>query len=210
MLFIFCIILIYCQSIVNAYTPVIVHTNYGDVEGYETDLARVFYGIPYAQPPIDTLRWKRPVPIPKWAPRLINATQPAPACPQPPCSLPSILCPKIMSEDCLYLNVFTPLSNDSSLLPVMLYIAGGNFQFLDASIPVYEPQHFVNQTNVICVLIQYRLGVLGFYATGPGPNDINGNYGILDQRIAIAWVKANIKAFGGNPNQVLNLLTYFP
>ena len=58
----------------------------------------------------------------------------------------------------LYLNVITPLSNNSSLLPVMLYIAGGNFQFLDASIPVYEPQHFVNQTNVICVLIQYRLG----------------------------------------------------
>ncbi|CAF0973312.1 unnamed protein product [Rotaria sordida] len=202
MFYIFYIILIHCQSIANANKPVTVHTNYGDVEGYETDLARVFYGIPYAQPPVDTLRWKRPVPIPKWAPRVINATQPAPACPQPPCSLPAILCPKIMSEDCLYLNVFTPLSNDSSLLPVMLYIAGGNFQYLDASIPVYEPQHFVNQTNVICVLIQYRLGVLGFYATGPGPNDLNGNYGILDQRTAIAWVKANIKAFGGNPNQI--------
>lgn len=63
-----------------------------------------------------------------------------------------------MSEDCLYLNVFTPLSNDTSLLPVMLYIAGGNFQYLDASIPVYDSQRFVNQTNVICVLIQYRLG----------------------------------------------------
>lgn len=115
------------------------------------------------------------MPIAKWAPTAINATQPPPACPQPPCSLPSILCPKIvsiatsnnvvfhisysqMSEDCLYLNVFTPLSNNSGPLPVMLYIAGGNFQYLGASIPVYEPQHFVNQTNVICVLVQYRLG----------------------------------------------------
>lgn len=107
-----------------------------------------------------------------------------------------------MSEDCLYLNVFTPLSNGSQLLPVMIYIAGGNFQFLDASIPVYEAERFVNQTNVICVLIQYRLGVLGFYATGPGPNDINGNFGILDQRMAIAWAKANVRAFGGDPEQV--------
>jgi carboxylesterase type B len=67
-----------------------------------------------------------------------------------------------MSEDCLYLNVFTPLSNNSGPLPVMLYIAGGNFQYLGASIPVYEPQHFVNQTNVICVLVQYRLGKTHF------------------------------------------------
>lgn len=63
-----------------------------------------------------------------------------------------------MSEDCLYLNVMTPLENSTSPWPVMLYIAGGNFQYLDASIPMYEPTHFVNQTNVICVLIQYRLG----------------------------------------------------
>lgn len=67
-----------------------------------------------------------------------------------------------MSEDCLYLNVFVPLSNSSSLRPVMLYIAGGNFQYLDASIPVYDAQRLVNQTDVICVLIQYRLGSYNF------------------------------------------------
>lgn len=84
----------------------------------------------------------------------------------------------------------------------MIFIPGGNFQFLDASIPVYESEHFVNTTNVIVALIQYRLGALGFLATGTGPDDIKGNYGILDQRMAIAWIKANIASFGGDPNQV--------
>ena len=103
-------------SITYSNKSIIVHTDYGDVEGYETDIARIFYGIPYAEPPVDVLRltlifepvisslldlflsfrWKQPVPIGKWTPRVINATQAAPACPQPPCSLPSILCPKMV------------------------------------------------------------------------------------------------------------------
>jgi carboxylesterase type B len=128
-----------------------------------------------------------------------------------------------MSEDCLYLNIFTPLSNGSlslSLLPVMIFIHDGHFQFGDASQSVYEAEHLVNTTNVIVALIQYRLGkyrlsslsvrehnnkkagVFGFLATGNGPNDIKGNYGILDQRLAIAWIKTNIDAFGGDPNEV--------
>lgn len=101
----------------------------------------------------------------------------------------------------------------------MIFITGGNFQFLDASLPVYQSERFVNTTGIVCVFIQYRLGeqhrcsslrssslsfegVLGFYATGTGPNDIKGNFGVLDQRLAIAWTKANIGAFGGDPNQV--------
>ncbi|CAF3202849.1 unnamed protein product [Rotaria socialis] len=183
-----------------------VPTDYGDILGYETDMARIFYGIPYAQPPLDDLRWNRPVPISKWSPKVLNATTRAPACPQPPCGgIPSILCPTLFSEDCLYLNIFTPLPNNSSSgsrLPVMLFIPGGNFQYLDASIPVYESERLVNTTNVIVALIQYRLGALGFLATGTKPNDLQGNYGILDQRLAIAWIKANIDAFGGDPNQI--------
>ncbi len=109
----------------------------------------------------------------------------------------------------------------------MIFITGGNFQFLDASAPIYESERFVNTTNTVVVLIQYRLGkkrlnfiwltkkfkigILGFLATGTGPNDIKGNFGILDQRLAIAWVKANIDAFGGDPNEVRKkyLLNYF-
>ncbi|CAM4925072.1 unnamed protein product, partial [Rotaria socialis] len=181
---------------------VIVPTKYGDVLGYATDLSRIFYGIPFAQPPLGPLRWNLPAPISRWAPATINATEIPPACPQPACDIHDILCPKTTSEDCLYLNIFTPLQNNSSLLPVMIFIPGGNFQFLDASLVIYEADRFVNTTNVVCIFIQYRLGVLGFLATGTGPNDFKGNYGILDQRLAIAWIKSNIDAFGGDPNQI--------
>ena len=129
-----------------------------------------------------------------------------------------------MSEDCLYLNVFTPLLIDSSSAtsrPVMIFIHGGGFQNGYASDPTYNAEHLANTSNVIIALIQYRLGkdrllssiaaslrvydrtgILGFFATGNGPNDIKGNYGILDQRLAIAWIKGNVAAFGGDPNAV--------
>ncbi|CAF1334908.1 unnamed protein product [Adineta steineri] len=185
--------------------PATVHTQYGDILGYQTNSARIFYGIPFAQPPVGTLRWQSPVPITKWDPKIINATQPPPACAQAESTITSIRTPAIMSEDCLYLNIFTPLCNTSSstnLLPVMIFIHGGSFRSGSASESIYESEHFVNTTNTIIVLIQYRLGVLGFFTTGNGPNDIKGNYGILDQRLAIAWIKANINAFGGDPNEI--------
>ncbi|CAF3975929.1 unnamed protein product, partial [Rotaria sordida] len=156
-------------------------------------------------PVIVHTQWKPPVPVPKWDPKVINATQPAPACSQPASPITSIRTPNTMSEDCLYLNIFTPLSSNSlstSLLPVMIFIHGGHFQFGDASQSIYESGHLVNTTNIIIALIQYRLGVFGFLATGNGPNDLKGNYGILDQRLAIAWIKDNIDVFGGNPNEI--------
>ena len=91
---------------------------------------------------------------------------------------------------------------EGQLLPVLIFITGGNFQFLDASLPVYYPERFVNTTNVVVAFIQYRLGVLGFLATGTGSDDLKGNFGILDQRVSIAWIKENIQAFGGDPEQV--------
>ncbi|CAF3634575.1 unnamed protein product [Rotaria sp. Silwood1] len=124
--------------------PVIVHTQYGDVLGYQTDSARVFYGIPFARPPIGTLRWQPPVPVTKWYPKVINATQSPPACAQPASAITTIVTPSTVSFIC----------------------------------------------------------VLGFLATGNGSNDIRGNYGILDQRLAIAWIKANIEAFGGDSNEI--------
>ncbi|CAF1175879.1 unnamed protein product [Adineta steineri] len=157
------IFVILAYSIQNGYgnEPTIVHTSYGDILGYETDLARVFYGIPFAQPPVDKLRWNPPIPITEWSPKVINATTRAPACPQPPCNPASPSCPPYFSEDCLYLNIFTPLSTQqshTSPLPVMIFIPGGEFQYLDASLPSYNSEHLVNTTNVIVVFIQYRLG----------------------------------------------------
>ncbi|CAF1467443.1 unnamed protein product [Adineta steineri] len=201
------LIFILTFSIQNIYAnePATVHTQYGDILGYQTNLARIFYGIPFAQPPVGTLRWQSPVPITKWDPKVINATQPPPACAQAESTITSIRTPVLMSEDCLYLNIFTPLCNTSTstnLLPVMIFIHGGSFRSGSASESIFESEHFVNTTNTIIVLIQYRLGVLGFFATGNGPNDIKGNYGILDQRLAIAWIKANLNAFGGDPNEI--------
>ncbi|UJR12357.1 hypothetical protein I4U23_016534 [Adineta vaga] len=189
--------------------PVVVHTHYGDILGYQTNMSRVFYGIPFAQPPVGSLRWQLPVLITKWEPKIINATRPAYVCPQPLSpqskSMMEYTTRPAMSEDCLYLNVFTPLTNNLSstnLLPVMIFIPGGDFQFSSASDSIYESERLVNNTNIIIALIQHRLGVLGFLATGNGPNDIKGNFGILDQRMAIAWIKDNINAFGGDPNQI--------
>ncbi|CAF3418088.1 unnamed protein product [Rotaria socialis] len=200
----------YFVAIFNAqricsHEPAIVHTQYGNVSGYQIELARVFYGIPFAQPPIGILRWQPTLPVTKWDHKVINATQPPPACSQPASVINGIITPSTMSEDCLYLNIFTPLIEDSSresLLPVMIVIHGGDFQFGWASQSIFESERLVNTTNVIIALIQYRIGALGFLATGNGPNDIKCNYGILDQRLAIAWIEANINTVGRDPNEI--------
>lgn len=94
-------------------------------------------------------------------------------------------------------------SSSSITLPVMVFIHGGGFAAGYASDPSFESEHLVNTTNIVMVLIQYRLGALGFLATSnAGSNDLKGNYGILDQRLAIAWIKKNINSFGGNSDEV--------
>ena len=107
-----------------------------------------------------------------------------------------------MSEDCLYLNVFVPKTNISASKPVMLFIHGGNFQYTGANSPVHDGRYFSNNSDVLIVTIQYRLGALGWLVTGLGDNDIKGNLGLLDQRMAIKWVKENIASFGGDPDRV--------
>jgi carboxylesterase type B len=96
------------------------------------------------------------------------------------------------------LNVFVPKINNSNNKPVMLFIHGGNFEYLMA----HDGRHLSNISNAIVVAIQYRLGALGFLMTGRGDDDIKGNFGILDQRMAIKWVKDNIASFGGDLDKV--------
>lgn len=122
-----------------------------------------------------------------------------PGCPQH-CELPPHTCPPTQSEDCLILNVFSPAgSTNTSMLPVMLFIHGGNYKQGYAGGLLYDGNWLSSHHDVVVVVIQYRLGALGFLYT---PNGIDGNYGIQDQQMAFKWVQANIQAFGGDPARV--------
>ncbi|XP_068442813.1 cAMP-regulated D2 protein [Clinocottus analis] len=186
--------------------PVVV-TKDGLIKGITVDRAYIFYGIPYADPPIGAYRWKPPRPVgPR--PGVYDASFPRASCMQA-CSGPfSGECPWIVSEDCLYLNVFVPLDVDFSsslgaLLPVMVWIHGGDFIAGSASKPLYDGRFISNSTRTVVVSLEYRLGAFGFLVSGKDPHSsAAGNYGILDQQAALLWVQQNIAVFGGDPSKV--------
>ncbi|XP_057204081.1 crystal protein [Triplophysa rosa] len=180
----------------------VVTTRLGRVRGLTLDKAYVFSGIPYADPPVGVKRWASPSPASPWT-YIYDATFPRPACMQ--------VCAgefSQVSEDCLYLNVFVPLSVNLSSpivtsLPVMVWIHGGDFVAGSASKPLYDGRFISNYSNTVVVNIEYRLGAFGFLVTGIDPeSSAVGNYGILDQQAALLWVQENIAAFGGDPNKV--------
>lgn len=158
----------------------------------------VFRGIPYAAPPVGELRWKPPQPVEEWsAPRRADVF--GPDCPQPNGTSGRT------SEDCLYLNVWSPAESASEHLPVMVWIHGGIFRSGSSSLSKYDASALARE-GVVVVTINYRLGPLGFLAH-PALSDedergLSGNYGLLDQIAALRWVKENISAFGGNPDLV--------
>ncbi|CAH1245319.1 BCHE [Branchiostoma lanceolatum] len=195
--------LLWCDSAqVTAQSGPLIETSFGKVQGLSTEKARVFYGIPYAAPPKGPLRWKAPEEPASWAPNVLQVTQKEPACPQN-CTLPPHMCPDKTDEDCLYMNIFTPLNaSPQSLIPVMLWIHGGQFIRGSGDVILYDGQYYANQTGVVVVTINYRLGALGFLSAGSGKTASKGNYGIMDQRLAMQWVQNNIAAFGGDPKQV--------
>lgn len=156
-----------------------------------------FVGIPYAKPPIGKLRFKKPQPIEPWT-EDYSATESKPACLQKSFLLPDQ--PIVGDEDCLYLNVYRPKHNDSESFPVMVWIHGGGYFFGSADPQLYGPERFLATKKVILVTIQYRLGVFGFLSTGDG--QATGNYGMLDQVMALKWVQRNIGFFGGDAQSV--------
>lgn len=165
-----------------------------------------FLGIPYAAPPVDRLRWAAPQEPAPW-PGIRDATYYRPACPQLPSPwLPEMLGRKQMqtSEDCLYLNVFTPRLNRDASLPVMVWIHGGGNVEGSQEWPPLGPALAAH--GVVVVTINYRLGVLGWLAlpelSAESPHHISGNYGLLDQVAALRWVRHNIRGFGGDPQRV--------
>ncbi len=170
----------------------------GIVQGTVEDGIRVFKGIPFAAPPVGELRWRAPQPVEKWN-SVKQTTEYAPAPVQggdPPSG---------KSEDCLYLNVWTPAKSSKEKLPVLVWIYGGGFSFGSTAEPVYNGEKLVKK-GVVFVSIAYRVGQLGFLAhpelSAESPNHISGNYGLLDQIAGLKWVQNNIAAFGGDPDKV--------
>ncbi len=186
---------------VNAPT---VKTQNGTVEGTNESGIEVFRGVPYAAPPIDNLRWREPQPLKNWA-GVRKADKFGPRAMQLPVFGDMDFRSNGMSEDCLYLNVWTPATTATAKLPVLVYFYGGGFIAGDGSEPRYDGES-LSRRGIVSVTVNYRLGVFGFFSypelTKESPHHASGNYGLLDQAAAIKWVKENIAAFGGDPNKI--------
>jgi para-nitrobenzyl esterase len=167
---------------------------------------RVYKGIPYAAPPVGKLRWQPPQPPVSWQ-GVRECREFSAICPQAPYPAGSayVQPPQRQSEDCLYLNLWTGAAGPDERRPVMVWIHGGALTRGSASIAPYDGQHLAAK-GVILVTLNYRLGPFGYFAypalSRESPHGSSGNYGVLDQIAALAWVKRNIAAFGGDPDRV--------
>lgn len=191
-------------SATSALADPLVRTLKGEVVGVEAGPLSVFRGIPYAAPPVGPLRWRAPEPAEAWTRRPARTF--GPACIQPVSAAQDAAFGAIgiQSEDCLTLNVWTPVPNSDAGLPVMVWIHGGGFVSGAGSLPAYDGSTLARQGAVV-VTFNYRLGPLGFFAhpaldeaAPAGPV----NFGLLDQIAVLEWVRDNIRAFGGDPGNV--------
>lgn len=180
---------------------VTVHT--GTLAGTQEAGVLAFKGIPYAAPPVGKLRWKPPQPAAPWT-GVREAKAYGHDCMQKPFARDAAPLRTKPSEDCLYLNVWRP-DNAKKKLPVMVWVHGGGFVNGGSSPAIYDGAHFA-QDGIVFVSFNYRLGRFGFFGfpalTKEDPNGLHGDYGYMDQIAALKWVRANIAAFGGNPNDV--------
>ena len=179
-----------------------VETQYGRLRGVGGDV-RVFKGIPYAEPPVGALRWQPPQPPKTWT-GTRDALEFGFDCPQQPNPLMQTRAPG-QSEDCLTLNVWTPAQSTADRLPVMVWFYGGSFVVGSAANPRFDGEFFARD-GVVYVTVSYRVGIFGFLAhpglTAEQEHRFSGNYGMLDQIAALRWIKENISAFGGDPDNV--------
>jgi len=174
----------------------------GTVQGVVAGNIASFKGVPFAAPPTGDLRWRAPQPVRSWS-GVRKADTFGPGCMQDPAMAVMFGASPNVSEDCLYLNVWTPAHSANERLPVMVWIYGGAFTAGMTSIPLYDGTRFASK-GVVLVSIAYRLGPFGFLAhpqlaqEGHG----SGNYGLLDMIAGLQWVKKNIEAFGGDRSRV--------
>ena len=193
--------LVMCQN-TNAFSTQTSVEN-GTIEGnYDTKSGiQTYFGIPFAKPPVGELRWKAPQPLSNW--QGVKETKKF-----GPRAMQKLIWGDMnsrsngVSEDCLYLNVWTPTTRKTKDLPVLLYFYGGGFVAGDGSEPRYDGESMAKK-GILVVTCNYRLNVFGFLAhpdlSAEAPYKASGNYGLLDQVAAMKWVQKNIAAFGGDP-----------
>jgi len=198
MTFLVTLIAMFFAGVASAQQPAPVRVEEGLLQGTLEDGLTVYRGIPFAAPPVGDLRWRAPRPAEKWE-GVRQAVKFAPGPIQgwgPPAG---------KSEDCLYLNIWTPAKSSTDRVPVLVWIYGGGFNAGSTSEPVYSGEKLARK-GVILVSIAYRVGQLGFLAhpelSAESPNHVSGNYGLLDMIAGLRWVQRNIAAFGGDPRKV--------
>lgn len=186
-------------------SSIIVSTNSGKIRGKTHKMLGIkvntFLGVPYASPPTGKLRFRRTAAVKPWK-DVLNATRLPPACVQPEYTqklFPIKILQWDLSEDCLYMNIWSPVSNETSL-PVMVWIHGGFFTIGSVGVDEYDGSVLAAYGNVVVIAIQYRLGLFGFLDMET--DEIGGNMGLWDQAMALKWINQNVANFGGDPNKV--------
>ena len=181
-----------------------VKTAEGILEGKDLSGITIFKGVPFAAPPVGNLRWKAPQPVQKWE-GVRKATEYGPNPMQEALFGDMNFGTKVNSEDCLYLNIWTPTKTMKEHLPVLIYFNGGGLMAGSGSEPRYAGDAMARK-GIISITANYREGIFGFFAHPQLSKETSykgsGNYGFMDQVAAIQWVKDNIEAFGGDPNRI--------
>jgi para-nitrobenzyl esterase len=181
-----------------------VKTANGIVQGTHSSGINIFKGVPFAAPPVGNLRWREPQPVKNWS-GVRKADKFGPRAMQLPIFSDMIFRSDGVSEDCLYLNIWSSAKSSPERLPVLVYFYGGGFRAGDGSEFRYEGESMARK-GIIAITVNYRLSVFGFFAhpelTKESPHKASGNYGLLDQSAALQWVQKNIAAFGGDPAKV--------
>jgi para-nitrobenzyl esterase len=182
-------------------TSCVVTTSAGTMFGLDLGNSCAFLGVPYAAPPVGNLRWKPPQPAAAWNPLIFDAASPPPNC----AAISQTTGQPAGSEDCLKLNIWVPKA--VSMAPVIVWLHTGGFVSASANFAGHDGRKVAEQTNTVVVAPNYRLGAFGFLAQTALTNETpgylsSGNYGFLDQRAAMVWVKNNIAVFGGDNSRI--------